>query len=134
MLTEMNFKDRSVCVLGLGYVGLTLAATMAEVGFNVSGVEIREDVLAKLKKGEPHFHEPGLRECLRRVVKRGHLTYSKHLTKDVRTSVYLITVGTPLGKNGKPSLESITNVAHELSGFLKDGDIVIMRSTVTLGT
>jgi len=47
-----DFHDRNVCILGLGYVGLTLATVMAEIGFIVTGVEIRDDVLQLLKKGE----------------------------------------------------------------------------------
>src|SRR5947207_1485694 len=64
-----DFKDKYVCVLGLGYVGLTLALVMADAGFKVLGVEIRDDVLASLKKGRPHFFEPGLKELLERLIK-----------------------------------------------------------------
>ena len=53
-----DFADRSVCILGLGYVGLTLATVMAEAGFRIVGVEIRDDVLEGLREGRPHFYEP----------------------------------------------------------------------------
>ena len=59
-----TFSDKHVCILGLGYVGLTLAVAMADIGFKVQGVEIRDDVLAKLRDGFAHFHEPGLQERL----------------------------------------------------------------------
>ncbi len=65
------FEDRVVCVLGLGHVGLTLAAVMAKVGFKVLGIEIRDDALELLKRGEPHFHEPGLRDMLKRAFRGG---------------------------------------------------------------
>ena len=61
MLVPENFPDRSVCVLGLGYVGLTLAATMASVGFRVWGIEIRPQVVADLRKGRAAF--PRARAC-----------------------------------------------------------------------
>jgi len=51
-------RDRKVCVMGLGYMGLTLAAVMAHVGFTVHGVEIRENVVNDLLNGQPHFHGP----------------------------------------------------------------------------
>ena len=53
-----DYRDRNVAILGCGYVGLTLAAVMADVGFDVVGAEIRDDVLARLGRGEPQFHEP----------------------------------------------------------------------------
>ena len=68
MLSE-GFRDGKVCVLGLGYVGLTLAVAMADAGFEVLGVEIRDEVLEDLRRGEPHFHEPGLQEKLRRALR-----------------------------------------------------------------
>jgi UDP-N-acetyl-D-mannosaminuronic acid dehydrogenase len=65
----IGYKDRTVCILGLGFVGLTLAAIMAEAGFHIVGVEIREDVLKKLESGIAHFYEPGLTDAIRRAVK-----------------------------------------------------------------
>ena len=49
----VDYTDQNVCVVGLGYVGLTLGAAMADVGFNVLGVEVRDSVLALLSKGKP---------------------------------------------------------------------------------
>lgn len=48
-------RDTKICILGLGYVGLTLAVTLCDVGYEVYGVEIRDSILEKVKKGEPHF-------------------------------------------------------------------------------
>ena len=64
-----NFRDKSICVMGLGYVGLPLALLLADLGFKVLGIEIRDEVLEKLQKGEPHFFEPGLREGLKKAIK-----------------------------------------------------------------
>lgn len=133
MVTD-NFRDNSVCILGLGYVGLTLAVAMADAGFHVLGVEIRDTVLDKLKDGIPHFHEPGLEEKLRRAIRSGHFRFAKNITKDFKGTVFIITVGTPLGKDGRTRLEIIEGVSREVSEHLKPGDLVIMRSTVKLGT
>ena len=62
-----------VCVLGLGYVGLTLATTMADVGMKVLGVEKRRDIVDLTNKAVPHFREDGLEEMLQRVVGSGAL-------------------------------------------------------------
>jgi UDP-N-acetyl-D-mannosaminuronic acid dehydrogenase len=81
------FSDQHVCVIGLGYVGLTLAVAMADAGFQVHGTEVRDEVLEGLAKGEPHFWEPRLKEKLERVVARGKLTFSKTLDDSVKASV-----------------------------------------------
>src|SRR5262245_57642884 len=73
MSIPRGLPDRAVCVIGLGYVGLTLAVAMADSGFSVLGVEIRQEVLDKLAKMEPHFFEPRLKQKLARVLKNGAL-------------------------------------------------------------
>ncbi|MEE3044161.1 MAG: nucleotide sugar dehydrogenase [Pseudomonadota bacterium] len=129
-----DFQDRHVCVMGLGYVGLTLAVVMAEVGFEVTGVEIRKDVTERLKAGEPHFFEPGLKERLQRVVESGSLTIVTNIPVQCNVSTYVVTVGTPLGAGKQVRKDMISNVAKEIGTHLKDGDMVVMRSTVELGT
>lgn len=129
-----NYKDRSVCIIGLGFVGVTLSAVMADCGFDVYGIEIRDEVIEMLQKGEPHFHEPGLADMLKRVIKKERFHVAKHIPQGVKSRVFFITVGTPLGKNKRVRLDMIENVAKEVSKNLKDGDIVILRSTVKLGT
>lgn len=129
-----DFQDRCVCVMGLGYVGLTLAVVMAEVGFDVIGVEIRKKVVDDLKQGQPHFFEPGLQVRLKRVVASGRLTLFEHIPDHCRASTYVVTVGTPLGSDRQVRKDMIANVTSEISHHLKNGDMVVMRSTVELGT
>jgi nucleotide sugar dehydrogenase len=129
-----DFPDRTVCIFGQGYVGLTLAAVMADIGFDVIGTEIRDDVLACLRKGKAHFHEPGLDELVGKLVARGRLRFKKHLERGDKPTVFIVTVGTPLGADGKVNLSSIQNVSDEIAKNLKQGDMVVMRSTVKLGT
>lgn len=131
---SLQSVDQKICVIGLGYVGLTLATVMADVGFDVLGVEIRQDVLDLLDRGEPHFHEPGLAEMLKRVMRRGNLRYTQYIPEECDSTVFIITVGTPLRPDGSVRLDMIESVSRELAGRIKDGDLVIMRSTVRLGT
>lgn len=128
-----TFSDNHVCILGLGYVGLTLAVAMADVGFRVLGVEIRDDVLAMLNKGEAHFHEPGLQERLRRVIHAGNLRCVKYIPENYFGSVFIITVGTPLDVNGRSRLDMIESVGYEVAKRMNEGALIIMRSTVKLG-
>ncbi|NEW96020.1 nucleotide sugar dehydrogenase [Rhodopseudomonas sp. BR0G17] len=126
--------DEEVCVLGLGYVGLTLAVAMADAGFRVQGIEIRDQVLNLLAEGKAHFFEPGLENRLARVVRSGHFTAHKTIPENYNGTVFIVTVGTPLGPDGRSRLDMVESVAREVSNRLKDGDLVIMRSTVKLGT
>lgn len=139
LILELNtlppsFADKNVCILGLGFVGLTLATVMADVGFHITGVEIRDEVLGLLKSGDPHFFEPGLSNHLKHALKKGHLTVFKEIPPQCKATVFIVTVGTPLGSDGRVNLASITHIAHEIAAHLKDGDMVIMRSTLKLGT
>lgn len=129
-----DFIDRRVCILGLGFVGVTLATAMAEVGFEVSGIEIRDEVITQLSSGNPYFFEPGLSTQLKRVVESGALKVFKKIPQDHRSTVFIITVGTPLGADKKINLNSIQNISADIAEHLKDGDLVILRSTVKLGT
>jgi UDP-N-acetyl-D-mannosaminuronic acid dehydrogenase len=128
-----NFPDRHVAIMGLGYVGLTLAVSMADIGFRVIGVEIRDEVLKMLRRGEAHFQEPGLRERLRRVIKSGHLVCQKRIPEQWNGRVFFITVGTPLDEKGRSRLDMVEGVSREVAGKMNDGALVIMRSTVKLG-
>lgn len=129
-----NFTDRRVTVIGLGYVGLTLAVAMADSGFEVMGIEVRQDVLDLLAQGEPHFFEPRLKDKLQRVVGRGTFRFSREPVPAFASSVYIITVGTPLDKDGRIQLRFIEQASQQVAAVLKDGDLVILRSTVQLGT
>ena len=128
------WRDRNICVMGLGYVGLTFAVVMADVGFSVHGVEIRDNVVRDLLEGKPHFHEPGLAGRLTRVIRSGRLSISRHISGGPDASVYVVTVGTPLGADGQVRVDMIISVVREIAAHLKDGDMVMMRSTVELGT
>jgi UDP-N-acetyl-D-mannosaminuronic acid dehydrogenase len=133
-MLQNNFRDHTVCVIGLGYVGLTLATVMAGIGFRVLGIEVRDDVLEKVKEGKPHFFEPGLEGRLSNLVKNGKIHFSKTIPTDWDGTVFIITVGTPLGTDGKTRTEYIEGVGRQISKYLKKNDMVLMRSTVKIGT
>jgi UDP-N-acetyl-D-mannosaminuronic acid dehydrogenase len=123
----------NVAVVGLGYVGLTLATVMAEVGFRVTGIEVRKDVVDLTNKGLPHFVESGLADALSRVVKAGQ--FKAELTLDPNRSYdyYIITVGTPLDQSGFMRLDMITAASEQVSSHMRDGALVVLRSTVGIG-
>lgn len=130
----MNYRDTRVCIVGLGYVGLTLAVTMAAAGFRVHGVEISSDVLNALAKQRAHFSEKGLDALLANQIKSGSFSYSSAIQPEFGATVYIVTVGTPVGTDKRTKIDGLESVLRSISGTLSDGDLVILRSTVRIGT
>jgi UDP-N-acetyl-D-mannosaminuronic acid dehydrogenase len=121
-------------VIGLGYVGLTLATVLAEAGNKVIGVEKRSEVVDQTNAGIPHFSEPGLQEALSRVVDSGSLVAVQRLDPEAICDTYIITVGTPLSSEGNVRIDMIEAASREVSANLHDGALVVLRSTVKVGT
>ena len=112
-IVPLEFKDRNVCILGLGFVGITLATVMAEVGFHVTGIEIREEVVNKIRNGLAHFFEPGLSDKIKLMIENKRLEVFTQIPNSSKSTVYIITVGTPLDEGKKVNLSSIQNITKE---------------------
>ena len=123
-----------VGIIGLGYVGLTLATVMAEIGLKVVGVEKRADVVDLTNAGKPHFSEAGLEEALTRVTTSGMFKACEQLAPDSHCDTYVITVGTPLGPDGTARLDMIEAASRQVGVNMQDGALIILRSTVMCGT
>lgn len=134
MKVSPTFPDRSVCMIGMGYVGLTLAVAMAEVGFRIHGVETNLDTVAAIRAGRAPFRESGLDTRLSQQVFAGTITVSQDWPAPGACNVYVVTVGTPLADERKvTNLDSIRAVTRRLSQALRPGNMVILRSTVRVG-
>ena len=130
----VSLEDHKIAIVGLGYVGLTLAVAMADTGFEVHGIEVRDEVLDELGKGRAHFHEPRLDDKLKRVLARKRFSVGKQADPAFGASVFVITVGTPLNASGEAYLGSVERAARQVAEAMADGALVILRSTVKLGT
>jgi len=127
-------QDNRVCILGMGYVGLTLAVVMAERGFEVDGIEIQPRILESIREGRAHFYEANLDTTLRRNLQRGRLRFFDTIPAGERYDVYVITVGTPLDAQGAPRMDMVRSVSRQIAEHMADDALVILRSTVRLGT
>lgn len=134
MAHEIDLSDRTVCILGLGYVGLTLAVIMAESGFYVLGIERRGDIVADLRKGAAHFYEPDLQQKISRLTSQNKMSFHSEIPDRCPADIYVVTVGTPLDDHGKVSLQSVEEAIRNIAVKARDGLLLIMRSTVKLGT
>jgi nucleotide sugar dehydrogenase len=134
--TTAELPHFHVVVVGLGFVGLTLGVKFASAGLKVLGVEKNPLTLESLKRGRAHFFEPGLDELLTSLQSEGTLSLSSSLDDlyTPRNPVhFVISVGTPLSDLGNKN-DSFTAALKSISGCLIDGDLIITRSTVRVGT
>lgn len=130
-MTERNAEN--ICVIGLGYVGLTLAVTLAESGFRVCGIEKNESVLKELIKGRPHFHEENLAQLLVKQTKKNLRLFSQ--IPDEHFDCFIIAVSTPVDpKTKKPKMDYVVRATREIVPHLKEGQLVMLRSTLPVGT
>jgi UDP-N-acetyl-D-mannosaminuronic acid dehydrogenase len=133
LLLNQDTVEKDVAIFGMGYVGLTLSVALATLGHQVVGLDISSDLINKLKLGEPHVYEPGLRDMLRAVLNRKKINFCSDL-RDFQPNVFIIAVGTPINKNSEPDLNALNQVIKNIGSVLKKGDLVILRSTVPVGT
>ncbi|MBT5400418.1 nucleotide sugar dehydrogenase [bacterium] len=132
-LQGQNGVVKKVAIFGMGYVGLTLAVSLANKGHQVLGLDIDKDLIKELNKGKPHVHEVGLMDMLKINIHHKKISFAIDIG-GVNHGVYIVAVGTPLDSNGKPSLSALNDVLEIISSVLKKGDQVVLRSTVPVGT
>ncbi len=123
-------RQKKIVVVGLGYIGLPTATLFADAGFDVCGVDIDIKKIQKLKKGILPFEEPGLDKLFAKA--RGNMVFSE---KMVSGDVFIVAVPTPLDPKRKRSdLSFVRSACERVSTVLKEGDMVILESTVPPGT
>lgn len=122
-----------VAIVGLGYVGLTLATALADAGLHVLGVERRPEIVDQTNRGIPHFTETGLPEMLAHAVEIGHLVARPGFGAE-QADIYVITVGTPLDATGKARTDFIEAATREVADNMAPDALVVLRSTVKIGT
>ena len=121
-------------IIGLGYVGLTFAVAAASHGVDVYGVETNRHIKDCLKQNRAHFYEPGLDNLIQRT--SGKTFYvAEGFPEDVKFDAFIITVGTPLKKGSEePNFEYIKSALLSIKGVYDGSQLVILRSTVSVGT
>ncbi|MEV1075787.1 UDP-glucose dehydrogenase family protein [Micromonospora parva] len=125
----------TISVLGCGYLGVTHAAGMAELGHQVIGIDIDPEKIAALADGRVPFFEPGLDELITRNLAEGRLRFSTAYEDAATADVHFICVGTPQRSDTNAADLSHLHAAIEgLAPSLADGCLVVGKSTVPVGT
>lgn len=127
---------QSICVLGLGYIGLPMASTLASRGVKVLGVDINAATVDTLQAGEIHIQEPGLLEIFRAAVGSGNLALA---TQPAEADAFIIAVPTPFehvkfgeyqGQRYKlADMSAVAAAARSILPFLRKGNLVVLEST-----
>ena len=124
-----------ITIYGTGYVGLVSAACLAETGNHTLCVDIDEDRVARLRRGELPIHEPGLEGLLERGLQAGRLRFTTDVASGVEFGLFqFIAVGTPPLENGSADLRHVLSVARSIGRHVSRYSIIVNKSTVPAGT
>jgi len=125
----------TLSVVGCGYLGATHAACMSSLGFTVVGVDTDPEKVALLQSGKLPFYEPGLDTLLEQEIKTGRLSFTTDFSAVKDADVHFVCVGTPQSKDGLAAdLTYVKSAVAAIAPHLKDGSLVVGKSTVPVGT
>jgi len=132
-LEKLKTKNTQFCVIGLGYVGLPLAVEVANVGINVTGVEIDTKKVNMVNNGENYIGDVKDEE-LKKAVEKGLITATSDFSVIKDMDVVSICVPTPLNKLKDPDMSFITSALDEIEKYLHKDLVIILESTTYPGT
>mgnify|MGYP000920145819 CR=1 FL=1 len=119
-------KFDHICIIGLGYIGLPTAGSFAVHGIRVTGVDSNPEVISSLSNGKVHITEPGLKELVDLVIKKGNFRVSPN---PVEADAFIIAVPTPFCGEKKADLSFVCSAAKSIIPVLREGNLVILEST-----
>jgi len=119
-----------IAVVGFGYIGTVIGAVLADRGWPVTGIDVRQDVVDEINLGKTTVPEPGLGELVSNNVRIGRLRATTDFSAVADNDFVIVTVGTPLGPDYKPIVDDIQAAARAVGKHLHSGHVVILKSTV----
>src|SRR3954447_14615821 len=126
--------EYDVAVIGCGRVGLPLALSFADRGLRTLGVETDRERLRAVRDARMPFDEPGAPEVLRRVTEAGTIDWSERVADAARARNIVITLGTPSFSHIEIDISDIRTALDDLLGVLREGHLLVLRSTIAPGT
>ena len=128
---KIKNRDVKIAVFGLGYVGLPTALEFAKKGFEVVGVDVKQEIVEKLNSGESHIKELGLEEVLKKALKEGKFRATLNGVQATKESdVIIICVPTPVTKEKIPDLKPVLSAGETIAKGLGKNKLVVLESTV----
>lgn len=123
--------NKKICVIGLGYIGLPTAALLANRGYDVHGVDVVQNTVDTINRGEIHIVEPELDTFVKAAASSGKL---KADLKPCEADVFIIAVPTPFHEGFVPNIDYVVSATKAIAPFVKENDVVILESTSPVGT
>ena len=124
-------EQKTVCVMGLGYIGLPTASVLATKGYDVIGIDIKKEVVDTINSGRIHIVEPDLAALVRNAVNSGQLKASLN---PVAAHIFIIAVPTPFQEDKSPDLSFVESSAEAIAPYVSADCLVILESTSPVGT
>lgn len=125
----------NIVIVGSGYVGLVSGVCFAEMGVNVTCVDINEEKISQLQKGIIPIYEPGLEEMIKKNMLAKRLSFSTSLASCIEGAELVFSaVGTPEDKDGSADLSYVKQVAEEFGQYINKYTVLVVKSTVPVGT
>ena len=123
-----------VVVLGVGYVGLISGSCLADIGHDVSCVDIDSEKIKKLNSGKPTIYEPGLEELLKKNVKTGKLKFFDNHDLIANADIIMMALPTPPNEDGSADLSYLLGAVDSIADKLTKNTVLVTKSTVPVGT
>jgi UDP-N-acetyl-D-glucosamine dehydrogenase len=133
LLDRLESRNGRICVVGLGYVGLSLAVELAKAGFTVSGVDLDSERVSLLNRGESYLVDVAS-ATLQPLVNAGRLSASTEFSEAKNADALVICVPTPLRKTKEPDISFIMSALESLLPHLRAGQLMVLESTTYPGT
>ena len=125
----------NIAIVGTGYVGLVSGACFAEMGVNVTCVDVNEEKIKSLQAGKMPIYEPGLEDIVSRNVREGRLHFTTDLTSCLAdVEIVFSAVGTPPDEDGSADLQYVLAVARTFGQHIRKYTVLVTKSTVPVGT
>lgn len=119
-----------IAVVGFGYIGTVIGAVLADRGWPVTGIDVRQNVVDEINSGKTSVPEPGLGEMVATNVRVGRLRATTDFGAIAHNDFVIVTVGTPLGPDYEPIVDDIKAAARAVGEHLHRGHLVVLKSTV----
>jgi UDP-N-acetyl-D-mannosaminuronic acid dehydrogenase len=133
LIDRIRKKDVTIAVVGLGYVGLPMAAVLAKTGYRVVGVDTDQHKIELLRNGKSYLNEPGLAEMLRRI--KHNITVTCGIGEGVsKSQVVIVCVPTGVSAGNRPDLSALFTACDDIAAVLQKKSLILIVSTVPAGT
>lgn len=121
-------------IIGTGYVGLVTGTCFAEMGHDVTCIDIDANKVERMKRGECPIYEPGLEPMMQSNFEEGRLHFDNNFESVTKAEAVFLAVGTPSSDTGEADLNYLFGACDSIAPYLKDNAVVVVKSTVPVGT